>query len=292
MNKKDVDGDVTMSEQADAGHRRTDHERQAEQAKPSAGAGAQPAMPLFKLLSKRKSPCLGIVLLSARLNSLLLAIARQRPHPSEDLFAMYNLRGIQDSVRRLDPETKKKINKLRKSYEGKLKELGLEGRNKHEKRDDQVLTGLVDPGWDAIMQEGGASMWQMQHGQFDLHGPPKQQFFGKLDSALSLRPGTLSKDEHAKWQHALGLDEPGKAQATNAAGPAKSATSKLLAQTAPVRNSAPASPRAGLARPGRSGKKRRYDESSYEGYEDDGYSTGGMDDRKRQKRLGTRDDPD
>lgn len=56
MSKKDVDGDVAMGEQADTEHRRSDHERQAEQAKASAGAGAgaQPAMPLFKLLSKRK----------------------------------------------------------------------------------------------------------------------------------------------------------------------------------------------------------------------------------------------
>lgn len=205
---------------------------------------------------------------------------------------MYNLRSIQDSVRRFDPVTGEKINKLRKSYEGKLKELGLEGRNKHEKREDQVLTGLVNPDWDNVMQEGGASWWQMEHAQFDLHGPPKQQFFSKLDGALALKAGTLNKADHAKWQHALGLDEPTKAPATTAAAPSKSAATKFLAQTAPVRNSAPASPRAGLGRPGRSGKKRRYDESSYEGYEDDGYSTGGIDDRKRQKRLGTRDDPD
>jgi len=54
MGKKDVDGDVAMAGQADAEHRRTDHERQAGQGKPS--ANAQPAMPLFKLLSKRKFP--------------------------------------------------------------------------------------------------------------------------------------------------------------------------------------------------------------------------------------------
>jgi len=205
---------------------------------------------------------------------------------------MYKLRGIQDSVRRLDPVTGEKINKLRKSYEGKLKELGLEGRNKHEKREDHILTELLNPQWDDVMQEGGASHWQMRHAPLDLHGPSKQQFFSKLDGALSLRPGTLEKADHAKWQHALGLDEPSKAPPTTAAAPAKSATSKFLAQTAPVRNSAPASPLTGLGRPGRSGKKRRYDESSYEGYEDDGYSTGGMEDRKRQKRVGTRDDPD
>lgn len=52
MSKRDVDGDVTMGGQADAEHRRTDHERQAKDA--GTGANAQPALPLFKLLNKRK----------------------------------------------------------------------------------------------------------------------------------------------------------------------------------------------------------------------------------------------
>jgi alanyl-tRNA synthetase len=46
------------------------------------------------------------------------------------MFEVYKMQRIQASVRRVDPVTGQKVNKLRKSYEGKLKELNLDGRNK------------------------------------------------------------------------------------------------------------------------------------------------------------------
>lgn len=218
----------------------------------------------------------------------MLAIARQRPHPTQDLLELYDLRAIQASVQRKDPVTGEKINKLRKSYEGKLKDLGLEGRNKATESKKE-LEGLIDPAWDYVTPNG-TTLWQEQNPTADLDGPAKNDIFANLDAALSFKSGRLPKAEHDRWRHALGLDDGGKAApVTNPTLP-KTAASHFLktAAGATARNSAPASPRNVPGRPERTSKKRRYDDRSYEGYEDDGYSTGDVDDRsagKRRKRA-------
>lgn len=201
------------------------------------------------------------------------------------MLGLYSLRGIQASVQRKDPLTGEKINKLRKSYEGKLRELDLQGRNRATESRGELL-GLVDPGWDDIIQEG-LTRRQAVFGPYDLDGPMKNDLFANLEGALTVKAGQLPKKEHAEWRHALGLDDAEKKAAPT--GPQKTATANLLAKTAPgvgLPNSAPASPRMMAGRE-RKGKKRRYDDSSFEGYED-GYSTGGMDDTvagKRRKRT-------
>lgn len=218
----------------------------------------------------------------------MLAIARQRPHPTQDLLELYDLRAIQASVQRKDPLTGEKINKLRKSYEGKLKDLNLEGRNKATESRKE-LEGLIDPAWDSLTQNG-TTLWQEQNPTADLEGPAKNDILANLDAALSFKPGRLPKVEHDRWRHSLGLDDGGKVSAAAGAGPPKNVTSNFLKTNAgfSVRNSAPASPRNIPGRPERTSKKRRYDDRSYEGYEDDGYSTGDVDDRsagKRRKRA-------
>lgn len=232
-------------------------------------------------------------MLRAWLNFFSLAIARQRPHPSQDLLGLYDLRAIQASVQRKDPVTGEKINKLRKSYEGKLKDLKLDGRNKASES-MRELEGLIDPAWDTITQNG-TTLWHEQNPNADMDGPAKDDILANLDAALSFKPGRLPKAEHDRWKHQLALDEDRsvKSAATTNAAPVKSATSNFLktANGMSVRNSAPASPRPAGGRPERTSKKRRYDEGSYEGYDghdDDGYSTGDVDTRsggKRRKRA-------
>jgi len=133
------------------------------------------------------------------------------------------------------------------------------------------------------------------------------ELLGKLGAALSLAPGQLPKVEHEHWKGMLGLDEikpmPVALQATKPGhhgdlAAAVAGMNPALARTAPnhaVRASAPASPHGGGnglgagARPDRAGKRRRYDESSYEGYDDEGgYSTGGIDDTARRGSVGKR----
>ena len=54
MSRRDSDGDVAMSERADGDHRTSNHERNDGQVGAGTSTEAQPAVPLFKLLSKRK----------------------------------------------------------------------------------------------------------------------------------------------------------------------------------------------------------------------------------------------
>lgn len=209
---------------------------------------------------------------------------------------LYGLERIQASVARKDAGGNK-INKLRKSYEGKAKSLGLEGRIKAAKMDTpvEILGGLVDPGWDQVGGDG-KTWWEGRWADLPLRDPDAlEALLKKTESAFVMAPGRLPKREHDSWASMLGLDDAIAGRATPALPPTAT-RNPVLSKTAPstvFRSSAPASPRdvAGALRPERTGKKRRYDESSYkgyqEGYDDDGYSTGGgsAGGHKRQKRL-------
>ena len=192
--------------------------------------------------------------------------------------------------------TGEKINKLRRSYEGKVKDLGLEGKNKATSNELKDLENLVDPEWDLVVPDGRI-FWDATREHVDFSEQGAEQLVGMLGSALSgIKPGQLPKAENAQWKTKLGLDETaGKAPAAVSAVPPKTAANHFLSKTSPataVQRSAPASPRAtgaGISRPDRSGKKRRYDDASWEGYDEDGYSTGDGGSRrgsasKRQKR--------
>lgn len=224
------------------------------------------------------------------------AIPPPAPTITQNLLPLYNLTGLQTSVARRDPVTGEKINILRKTYAGKVKALGLDGRNKATviKRD---LQELLNPVFD-IELEDGRTVFQFERGQ-PLLGQveAEAEMLGLLDQALDLKPGRLPRGEHENWRSSLGLDEQAPVPAVAPVVKPAPATKTFLSKTAPgagMRNSAPASPRGvfGAVRPERAGKKRRYDESSYEGYDEDGYSTGGLDDAgrrgsgsgKRQKR--------
>ena len=231
------------------------------------------------------------------------AVLPSVPGPDVDLMSMYSLKPLQHSVARRDPVTGEKINPLRKSYTNKVKDLGLEGKVKAT-RSQNELWGVVNPEWDWVT-ENGQTQWQVQRGELMLGDGDVENVLGMLDGALGgMKEGHLPKAEHEKWKSLLGLDE----TTTAATGPAKplphptsyvplaqgsrigAPNPAFLTKTAPgavVRNPAPASPRnangpAVVVRPDRAGKKRRYDESSYEGYEDDGYDTGGVDDSNRR----------
>lgn len=245
-----------------------------------------------------------------RLNNVLTITAVQisRPQPSQDLLALYDLTRIQASVARKDAAGNK-INKLRKSYEGKLKDLSIEGRNKA-RQNEHELEGLVHPDWSMVLPSGKTMFEEAKSDAWLESREAVDNMVGMLSSALNMRPGHLPKQEHENWKHQLGLDDVAKAStvvsnstvsANNAfnsalAAPTKTPASNLLSKTAPataMRNSAPASPKnnLGVSRPDRAGKKRRYDDSSfvgYEGYDDDGYSTGGVDESGRRGSGGTK----
>jgi len=136
---------------------------------------------------------------------------------------------------------------------------------------------------------GGLTHWESENGNVFADGEKGalEDVLVRLNGGLGLRGGQMPKGEHEHWKNILGLDEPKVGTpAVNAAKPGL--LHPALAKTASAvaaRASAPASPRYGLGRPDRAGKKRRYDDSSFDGYaqtfeEDRGYSTGGTDDRR------------
>ena len=169
-----------------------------------------------------------------------------------------------------------------------MQELGLEGKVKA-RAGEREICRLLDPQLDAELPDG-RSLWQDRMGDVTLEEHAMDGVMGLLGSALDVRPGHFPRAEHETWKDRLGLDDTSNTTTRNLPntntntnlpnGPAqvKTPATQFLAKTAPLRNSAPASPRNPItARPERAGKKRRYDESSYEGYEEDGYSTGGVD---------------
>ena len=208
------------------------------------------------------------------------------PDPSIDLVSLYGLGSIAQSVARIDPVTGEKINRLRKSYEGKLKGLGLAGRNKPVKQ---------EPGAPGSLRH--LTMWPEEEWQ-------NQKVFGKqiktsdLDSALhtlhmqamKLEPGPVPNNDF--WEDVLGHEKPVK-------NPGSGEMNKKAAPTPGARppaqgNYSASTPHdAERARPSR-GRKRNYDDNSYvgygEGYADDDedpgfYSNGDGTGKKKRKKV-------
>ncbi|KAL4862049.1 Rox3 mediator complex subunit-domain-containing protein [Aspergillus spectabilis] len=207
------------------------------------------------------------------------------PDPSIDLISLYGLGPVAKSVARNDHVTGEKINRLRKSYEGKLKGLGLAGRNKPVKHDPTTPGGLRQ-----------MTMWPEEEWQ-------NQKVFGKeikvaeMDTALynlqmkamKMEPGTVPNNDY--WEDVLGHDKPTKNG--NAGEPTKkAATPATAARAVSQPNGTPMSAEAERARPSR-GRKRNYDDNSFvgygEGYADDDedaafYSNGEATGKKKRKK--------
>ncbi|KAL1962828.1 hypothetical protein VTN77DRAFT_9103 [Rasamsonia byssochlamydoides] len=181
------------------------------------------------------------------------------PDPSLDLVSLYGLGPIGRSVMRADPVTGEKINRLRKSYEGKLKGLGLSGRNKPVKHEPGTPGGLRQ-----------LTMWPEEEWQ-------NQKVYGKeikvadVDSALyklqmramKMEPGTVPNHEY--WEDVLGHEKPSK-QAGDAGKKAAATAATPAGPRQPVQaNGTTPAAEPGRSRPSR-GKKRHYDDNSFVGY--------------------------
>ncbi|KAL4811185.1 Rox3 mediator complex subunit-domain-containing protein [Aspergillus unguis] len=180
------------------------------------------------------------------------------PDPSVDLISLYGLGPVAKSVARNDPVTGEKINRLRKSYEGKLKGLGLAGRNKPVKHDPSTPGGLRQ-----------MTMWPEEEWQ-------NQKVFGKeikvadMDSALynlqmkamKMEPGMVPNNDY--WEDVLGHDKPAKNPNVGDAAK-KSSTPSATARTVTQSNGTPMPAESERSRPSR-GRKRHYDDNSFVGY--------------------------
>ncbi|KAL3491559.1 Rox3 mediator complex subunit-domain-containing protein [Aspergillus germanicus] len=181
------------------------------------------------------------------------------PDPTVDLISLYGLGPVAKSVARNDPITGEKINRLRKSYEGKLKGLGLAGRNKPVKHDPATPGGLRQ-----------MTLWPEEEWQ-------NQKVFGKeikvadLDSvlhdlqmkAMKMEPGTVPNNDY--WEDVLGHDKPSKH--TNAGDAIKKVATPVSSGGRPIGqpNGTPTTAEPERSRPSR-GRKRHYDDNSFVGY--------------------------
>jgi hypothetical protein len=210
---------------------------------------------------------------------------------AEDLFEKFGLTGIAAEVARTKPNGEK--NALRKTYKGQIKTLGLSGHFDVVKKEpsefmellmtaeedwqNRVVSGKdIERGFSAIVQSNLTKATTMARGQI-----PKPLW----DSSVlgDLAPGLASKKMNS--DQVPRVTAPG-TPALSAVSIAQKSNKPLVSQVDRAR---------------RLGKKRSYQDSSFEGYgegyDDDtgGYSTGDGDDRssklKRRKQVHPSDHP-
>jgi hypothetical protein len=210
---------------------------------------------------------------------------------SQDLFSLYSLNDIASQVARTLPNGE--TNKLRKTYKGKIKDLGISGKFDVAVREDDAPDGFL------AMLRQPEEEWAIQNRQGkEVESGLSAAVRSSLGPAMTMSKGTIPK---SSWDSSvLGeLDLPETKAPTAPALPKPVATSAVQ-KGASLAVMQPRNGKVEVARPKRNVKKRGYEESSFEGYgegyvDDDmvdaGYSTAEGDDRgisqKRRKKVGS-----
>ena len=244
--------------------------------------------PLLRFVHKRgkkKKKCNPVTLKESSVNTITTAHRPTGPDPSLDLISLYGLGPIAASVARMDPNTGEKINRLRKSYEGKLKGLGLAGRNKPVKHEPSAPGGLIQ-----------LTMWPDEEWQ-NQKVTGKEIKVADTDSALhdmqmramKMEPGAVPNNDF--WDDVLGHEKPSKYAGVGDVG--KKATDPSGASRPGTQPNGAIAAEPERTRPSR-GRKRNYDDSSFvgygEGYADDDddagfYSNSESAGKKKRKKV-------
>ena len=187
----------------------------------------------------------------------------QNSHLTTNLLSVFKLDPLAATVARFDPFTGDKINKMRKSYEGQLKTLGLAGKNKSIKHEEANAAGGGKTMGLSEMAAWPEEEWQNQkvHGKNIYNGLP-ESIKAKLEKALDLRPGPVPDGK--KWEDILGIDKvipnPSKARKDS------KVNGQILPNGSISRTQSNTSEANEPIRARRNTKKRRYDDGSFEGY--------------------------
>ncbi|KAI0454563.1 Rox3-domain-containing protein [Xylaria acuta] len=200
------------------------------------------------------------------------------PRMSEDLFEKFGLTGIAAEVARTKPNGEK--NALRKTYKGQIKTLGLSGHFDVVKKEQSAFMELL-----MVAEED----WQNRA----VSGKDIERGFSSAHQSNLTRATTLARGQIPKalWDSSvLGDLAPGHASKKTSSEQVPRATAPstpaLSATGATQKANKPLAPQLDRAR--RLGKKRSYQDTSFEGYgegyDDDtgGYSTGDGDDRSNK----------
>ncbi|KAL8702412.1 MAG: hypothetical protein Q9201_004413 [Fulgogasparrea decipioides] len=186
------------------------------------------------------------------------------PHLQQDLLTLFGLQPLAATVARTDPNTGEKINKIRKSYEGKVKGFGLAGRNRAVKQNHEKSMGLLQ------MTQWPAEEWYNQkvHGRDVRSGLPEATM-QKLGAAMQMQPGPVQNTAEYDWEDLLGnekvkplptIDERSKQPVRPDVG------LEVNGQANGIRIQLKKAPITEANRPKRANKKRRYDDAAFEGY--------------------------
>ena len=177
----------------------------------------------------------------------------QLPPLTSNLISLYGLQPLAASVARFDPVSGEKINKMRKSYEGQIKTLGLSGRNRAVKHDEAKGMGLNQ------LLSWPEEEWQNQRvGGKDVSKGLPAEIVAKLDKAMQMQPGPVPNN--SEWEYQLGHEKIKPIDQNKASKVPQKTIPKVNGQV----NGAAQDPE--IIRPKRTGRKRRYDEHSFEGY--------------------------
>lgn len=178
---------------------------------------------------------------------------------------MYGLSPLLRSVARTDPSTGEKINKLRKSYEGQIKQFRLAGRNKpvkSERNIDEDEPGPLRKLATMIPEEE----WQGEHAKQKIE--VGTDFRAKLRKAMELQPGTVRNNAH--WEDVLGHEKTRPGPPVNQPPAVPTNYPRVPNGVGRPSNPTNAATAAELRRQTR-GKKRSYGDDSFVGY-GEGYS--------------------
>ncbi|KAL8763399.1 MAG: hypothetical protein Q9184_000787 [Pyrenodesmia sp. 2 TL-2023] len=206
----------------------------------------------------------GAVGVAAEMQGQMAHKPAKTPLFQQDLLTLFGLKPLADTVARTDPNTGEKINKMRKSYEGKVKAFGLAGRNRMVKHDHEKSMGLLQ------MTQWPAEEWHNQkvHGR-DVRNGMSEDTMKKLELAMRMQPGPVPNTAENDWEDLLGnerakplptIDERSKKVNRPDNGV------KVNGQVNRIRPATERTPITEANRPKRTGKKRRYDDHSFEGY--------------------------
>ena len=188
------------------------------------------------------------------------------PHLQQDLLSLFNLQPLAASVARTDPLTGEKINKMRKSYEGKVKSFGLAGRNRAVKHDRSKGMGLLE------MVQWPEEEWHNQKiAGKDVHKGLPNGMLMKLEKAMQMQPGPVPNTKENDWEDLLGHEKVKPLPTIHEQKTKNHIEAERLkvtpnGQVNGNRTLVGKDQAAEIVRPKRTGKKRRYDEHSFEGY--------------------------
>lgn len=201
---------------------------------------------------------------------------------SRHLVGTYGLHSLLESVARVDPDTGEKANTIRKSYQGQIDAAGLPGKNK-----PAPVELEKDETWQRLTRL--AKLNDQQYAQQHLpqeDGFSLQEIENLIPHAMELHAGSMPPSTTRDWDTVLGLDSLKKTPRPAQVQPGQPRTFAQLSNGLHAAPLSQSDKSMSHDRVKTRGKKRSYDDSSYDGYYGfaEGYSGDELAEEPRKRR--------